>query len=586
PAVCVVGVLEVNDPTDLHHALAGSNLWNSVKDSCNGFPKFIGKCAFGSNHRNPLPETLEIDDTDQDTQFSLVFYRPHDPASLRFYTLDAPENAVPLHAIPASHPWAALASLDFTRLSPVGIENAINEINSASLVQSIVYAPAKPPRLLPTTASFLLTLAYNLTILSNIVLYFSRLFTKFANLPIIPIFSLDIFGTRPANASKGTEYMRLQDISATVQYLDVRTEQAIFFITQVTTLQRQDTRNVGTYSYKYTNFFNTVWLILNDMTIGMAIGTFLIENKHVLSIIINRYVQMPRETLFWLDAWPAGLKLNTQLSGFYVNMFVGIIDTWNAIMPPLSPILFEYLGHLSCFGGLTLLLAISSDLLSLVLTAHLRLMYEIARGIYWAAGVRLGGGLLWGVFRGKRRNVLRQRTDTWSYDIDQLLFGTVLFTLIAFLFPTALVYYMLFAALRLGTLLLQAGVETLLAFMHHFPLFALMLRAKDPKRLPGGIFLSLQRPRLRTGVQQDSNTKVTSVYLSLESQPISFPAIFFQYIELWNRLLKHYNPLRLLYLVLAGKHLGSIPLYSIRYESEHDVQRRRALDEAGKEKVE
>jgi hypothetical protein len=49
---------------------------------------------------------------------------------------------------------------------------------------------------------------------------------------------------------------------------------------------------------------------------------------------------------------------------------------------------------------------------------------------------------------GKRRNVLRNRTDTWSYDIDQLLFGTVLFTLLAFLFPTALVYYVLFAGVR------------------------------------------------------------------------------------------------------------------------------------------
>lgn len=49
---------------------------------------------------------------------------------------------------------------------------------------------------------------------------------------------------------------------------------------------------------------------------------------------------------------------------------------------------------------------------------------------------------------GKRRNILRNRTDTWSYDIDQLLFGTVLFTLLAFLFPTALVYYVLFAGVR------------------------------------------------------------------------------------------------------------------------------------------
>ena len=46
---------------------------------------------------------------------------------------------------------------------------------------------------------------------------------------------------------------------------------------------------------------------------------------------------------------------------------------------------------------------------------------------------------------GKRRNVLRNRTDSWDYDIDQLLLGTMLFTLVSFLFPTVLVYYALFA---------------------------------------------------------------------------------------------------------------------------------------------
>ena len=39
-------------------------------------------------------------------------------------------------------------------------------------------------------------------------------------------------------------------------------------------------------------------------------------------------------------------------------------------------------------------------MLSLLLTAHLRLAYELACGVYWGAGVKLGGGLLWGVFRG------------------------------------------------------------------------------------------------------------------------------------------------------------------------------------------
>jgi phosphatidylinositol N-acetylglucosaminyltransferase subunit Q len=150
-----------------------------------------------------------------------------------------------------------------------------------------------------------------------------------------------------------------------------------------------------------------------------------------------------------------------------------LIPFFTAILPPITPVHITTLGTLSSFGGFTLLLSLLSDLLSLLLTAHLRLAYELACGVYWGAGVKLGGGLLWGVFRGtcpchpvpemqlnlivffpctkgKRRNVLRNRTDTWSYDIDQLLFGTVLFTLIAFLFPTALVYYVLFAGVGLS----------------------------------------------------------------------------------------------------------------------------------------
>ena len=51
---------------------------------------------------------------------------------------------------------------------------------------------------------------------------------------------------------------------------------------------------------------------------------------------------------------------------------------------------------------------------------------------------------------GKRFNVLRNRLDSWDYDIDQLLLGTILFTLVAFLYPTVLTYYALFASVRLA----------------------------------------------------------------------------------------------------------------------------------------
>ena len=45
--------------------------------------------------------------------------------------------------------------------------------------------------------------------------------------------------------------------------------------------------------------------------------------------------------------------------------------------------------------------------------------------------------------------MLRRRLDTWNFDLDQLLLGAMLFTLISFLFPTIFVYYVLFASVSL-----------------------------------------------------------------------------------------------------------------------------------------
>ena len=41
---------------------------------------------------------------------------------------------------------------------------------------------------------------------------------------------------------------------------------------------------------------------------------------------------------------------------------------------------------------------------------------------------------------------------------------------------------------------IQAMLETMLAFLNYFPLFAIMLRFKDPERLPGGLRFELLPP--------------------------------------------------------------------------------------------
>ena len=60
-----------------------------------------------------------------------------------------------------------------------------------------------------------------------------------------------------------------------------------------------------------------------------------------------------------------------------------------------------------------------------------------------------------------------------------------MFTLLAFLFPTVMVFYFAFAMARAGVLVGKVVLDIGLACLNHWPLFALMLRVKDPARIPG-----------------------------------------------------------------------------------------------------
>ncbi|KAG6872222.1 hypothetical protein C0995_011938 [Termitomyces sp. Mi166 len=295
---------------------------------------------------------------------------------------------------------------------------------------------------------------------------------------------------------------------------------------------------------------------------GVALGSFICENHVVLarfltetaevgSGLITRTMLTSRKgslvswvqwTLQWLDSWPAGLKLNTELSRFYSHTFIGLVTVWGGV--PYLPTAIYIIGILSS-GGITITISLLLDMLA-VLTAHIHVCYVLSRAAYQR--MLKTAGSLWNLFRGghhihydhprltnewsrsgKRYNVLRNRTDSWEYDIDQLLFGTIFFTLLAFLFPTVLVYYSLFALhripplippkkqLRLCVLVIQASLETLLALMNHFPLFVLMLRVKDPWRLPGGIYF----------VVEESPSQPP--YLVIKNQPVPLSTIFFQY---------------------------------------------------------
>ncbi|XP_014555529.1 hypothetical protein COCVIDRAFT_102079 [Bipolaris victoriae FI3] len=366
----------------------------------------------------------------------------------------------------------------------------------------------------------------------------------------------------------------LKDLSATAQQIDIRLQQSCYWPIQYLTLRRRKANweSITNSHPEYIRFYNSLWLVANDVIMGIAVGTFIIENASFVAAQVDTIfsawsVEGLRRMISWLMGWPGGLKLNTELAAFLGDLFLWVIDYWAnciSLLRPHLPALIQIIGY-SSFAGATMPISIFSDLVSL-LTVHIYSFYVAsARIFHWQLTIIIS---LFHLFRGKKRNILRNRIDSCDYDLDQLLLGTILFTLQFFLLPTVFVFYLTFASARIAVIGLKASLEMGLACLNHFPLFAVMLRLKDPGRLPGGICFELQDTGNMSVDQQNASGFAPTAYVLLKSVPLSLRAMFQPYFDLGDRIRKHYfSPSVLLYLV-SGQFVPPIHrrnLYSLQY---------------------
>ncbi|WFD23956.1 pig-Q [Malassezia equina] len=140
----------------------------------------------------------------------------------------------------------------------------------------------------------------------------------------------------------------------------------------------------------------------------------------------------------WLAHWPLGIKLNGELALFLSDVLGWMAQTYShyVLVPSLLyiPSLLSLLALATPWLGVTCWLGAVADLLVLA-TVHMRLMYLSLRGVY--AFFMRAASELFDVFRSRKRNPLHGgRVDKAEHDVDQLFLGTILFTLLVFLFPT------------------------------------------------------------------------------------------------------------------------------------------------------
>ena len=387
----------------------------------------------------------------------------------------------------------------------------------------------------------------------------------------------------PSNSAMDNPERRpaLKDVSATCQQIDIRLQQFCYWPIQYAMLQHRKANwsSIPTSHADYIRFYNSLWLVANDVIIGIALGSYIIDNANIAAVQISHLLNVYtisglQRMITWLMGWPAGLKLNNELAAFLGDLFLWVIDYWastiKGVVTPLLPRIIYFIGFAS-FAGASLPIALLSDLLSL-LTLHIYSFYIASARIFnWQLTIIAS---LFHLFRGKKRNVLRNRIDSCDYDLDQLLLGTILFTLLFFLLPTVIVFYLTFASARMTIIVFKAVLDTLLACLNHFPLFALMLRFKDAGRLPGGVHFSLHTsaqtwtPHDAISSHSSTSEASTVAYITLSSAPLSLRAIFSQYFQLGHRIRKHYLSPSVVLCLVTGRFVPPIhrkEMYSLQY---------------------
>ncbi|XP_015041995.2 uncharacterized protein PIG-Q isoform X1 [Drosophila pseudoobscura] len=232
-------------------------------------------------------------------------------------------------------------------------------------------------------------------------------------------------------------------------------------------------------------------------------GDFLIQISHG---IINQLYSL----LNVLEGSPIGLKLNIHLNNFFLDCFKYHIQLWSMFLDLIEPIVRQVFLAIGVFGclGFTFQIALLADLISIV-SLHSHCFHIYTKVLYKVE--KKGLSVLWQVVRGNRYNILKGRIEAHNYMDRQLYLATIFFSAILFLFPTTLVYYVVFAFLKSLTHATLAIFEFFRRKLLFFPLEVCLkwlrnelheidcLKIEDVA-LPAKTFLLHKRYKINVGV--------------------------------------------------------------------------------------
>lgn len=84
----------------------------------------------------------------------------------------------------------------------------------------------------------------------------------------------------------------IKDMTTTGQQIDLRLQQACFWPWQYFMARKKAWTNMSITRAQYISFYNSMWLVANDIIIGVALGSFLISNRVYMGEVLERYVKV------------------------------------------------------------------------------------------------------------------------------------------------------------------------------------------------------------------------------------------------------------------------------------------------------
>lgn len=306
--------------------------------------------------------------------------------------------------------------------------------------------------------------------------------------------------------------------------------------------------NLNINNSNYINMHNSIWLIFNDIMLGISAYRLIIENfDDIITFIHQKCIrEILCNNLLDLISWvsihhPAGFKLNNELGKFMGDLYIWALKCWKYFINDYVEMHFStsskeftirllkgFLLVICYGGGLSFLVSFVIDILQ-YLTVHIKYFYHTSTKVY-RKQIEIVKSLFQ-LFRGKKYNVLRDRIDNLNnytvndngFELDQFLLGTLLFMVLILLLPTVFAFYLMFFVSRLLVLICLNLLENLLIVINFTPLFVILLKLKNSNRLQGGV-------KFRFICINGSST-----YVKLSNKSLSYNEIFENYFKLFTQ---------------------------------------------------